>query len=523
MPQFSFEETVLKGLAADQGLFLPEDIPALPSDWQDAWSQLTFSELAFKIFSLYIAPSEIEPTALRDIIDRSYSSFRVPSVTPTVTLDHAKKVHLLELYHGETFAFKDIVRGLFGTTISGVYVPPRLSSTRRVASPDLKLSDSGMLNSNLFEFFLIKRNDGKSGRDREHLTVVCATSGDTGSASIYGLRGKKDVSIFVMYPTGKAFVKDLFNDPEINSSQRLAAVNSINFARILAQITYYFASYFSLVTSGTYNPAADQIRFVVPTGNFGDILAGYFAKRMGLPVSKLVIACNENDILHRFLQTGTYEKQPVHGAAAAGGLVEDGVKASPEGVKETLSPSMDILVSSNFERLLWFVAHNVYGSHTNNPQEKKAIAGEKVKEWQSQLKIDGGFKVERQVLDAVRADFAAERVSDAETIATIRDVYRWPGRYILDPHSAIAVTAALRYPESPHQVALATAHPAKFAKAVEMALAEEKGFHFKDVLPEQFVGMEEKPRRLRFVMRSEGLKGLRKVIVDEVDKERTEK
>ncbi|KAL9023776.1 MAG: hypothetical protein Q9180_008113, partial [Flavoplaca navasiana] len=318
-----------------------------------------------------------------------------------------------------------------------------------------------------------------------------------------------------------AFVKDLFNDPEINSSQRLAAVNSINFARILAQITYYFASYFSLVRSGTYDPSANQIRFVVPTGNFGDILAGYFAKRMGLPVSKLVIACNENDILHRFLQTGRYEKQPVHGAAAAGGLVEDGVKASPEGVKETLSPSMDILVSSNFERLLWFVAHDVYGSHTNDPQEKKEIAGEKVKEWQSKLKTDGGFKVERQVLDAVCADFAAERVSDAETIATIRDVYRRPGGYILDPHSAIAVTAALRCPESPHQVALATAHPAKFAKAVEMALAEEKGFHFKDVLPEQFVGMEEKSRRLRFVMRSEGLKGLRKLIVDEVDKEKT--
>lgn len=242
---------------------------------------------------------------------------------------------------------------------------------------------------------------------------------------------------------------------------------------------------------------------------------------MGLPVSKLVIACNENDILRRFLQTGTYEKQPIHGAAAAGGLVEDGVKASPEGVKETLSPSMDILVSSNFERLLWFVAHDVYGSHTNNPQEKKEIAGEKVREWQSQLKTDGGFKVERQVLDAVCADFAAERVSDAETIATIRDVYRWPGGYILDPHSAIAVTAALRCPEGPHQVALATAHPAKFAKAVEMALAEEKGFHFKDVLPDQFVGIEEKSRRLRFVMRSEGLKGLRNLIVDEVDKERT--
>ncbi|KAL8674085.1 MAG: hypothetical protein Q9168_001520 [Polycauliona sp. 1 TL-2023] len=513
---FSFEETVLKGLAADQGLFLPEAIPSLPSNWQDTWSHMTFSELAFQIFSLYIAPTEIEPTALRHIIQRSYSTFRVPSVTPTVTLDSAKKIHLLELYHGETFAFKDVALQFLG---------------------------------NLFEFFLVKRNEGKLGKDREHLTVVCATSGDTGSASIYGLRGKKDVSIFVMYPTGKvspiqeaqmttvtddnvhclsvdgtfddcqAFVKELFNDPSINSSQRLAAVNSINFARILAQITYYFASYFSLVRSGTYDPSSDQIRFVVPTGNFGDILAGYFAKRMGLPVTKLVIACNDNDILHRFMQTGTYEKKPVHGEAASGGLVQDGVKASPEGVKETLSPSMDILVSSNFERLLWFVAHDVHGK-TADAEVKKEIAGRKVKEWQTQLKTNGGFSVDQEVLDAVRADFAAERVSDAETTATIRDVYRWPGGYILDPHSAIAVTAALRSTEGAHQVALATAHPAKFAKAVEMALVEEKNFRFEEILPKQFVGMVDRPKRLRYVQKSDGLEGLRKLIVDEVERER---
>ncbi|CAO1598624.1 threonine synthase [Xanthoria calcicola] len=517
---FSFEETVLKGLAADQGLFLPEDVPSLPSNWQHDWSHMSFSELAFQIFSLYIAPSEIEPVALRDIIGRSYSSFRVSSVTPTVTLDNARKIHLLELYHGETFAFKDIALQFLG---------------------------------NLFEFFLVRRNEGKSGKDREHLTVVCATSGDTGSASIYGLRGKKDVSVFVMYPTGKvspiqeaqmttvtdenvhclsvdgtfddcqAFVKDLFNDDLINSSQRLAAVNSINFARILAQITYFFASYFSLIRSGTYSPSTDQIRFVVPTGNFGDILAGYFAKRMGLPVMKLVIACNENDILHRFLQTGTYEKKPVHGAAAAGGLGEDGAAASPEGVKETLSPSMDILVSSNFERLLWFVAHDVYGSKAHSAQERREIAGRNVKEWQTQLKTNGGFSVEKTVLDAVCADFSAERVSDAETIATIRDVYRWPEGYILDPHSAIAVTAALRSTEGAHQVALATAHPAKFAKAVEMALVDEKRFRFKDILPKQFVGMEKRPRRLRFVRRNEGLEGLRTLIVDEVEKEKAKR
>lgn len=241
---------------------------------------------------------------------------------------------------------------------------------------------------------------------------------------------------------------------------------------------------------------------------------------MGLPVSKLIIACNENDILHRFLQTGTYEKSPVHGAAAAGGLAQDGATAHPEGVKETLSPSMDILVSSNFERLLWFVAHDVYGSNTDSAQEKRETAGRKVKEWQTQLKTNGGFGVEKQVLDAVRADFAAERVSDAETIATIREVYRWPEGYILDPHSAIAVTAALRSAEGAHQVALATAHPAKFAKAVEMALVEEKGFRFQDILPMQFVGLEERPRRVRCVRRSEGIEGLRKLIVGEVDRER---
>ena len=241
---------------------------------------------------------------------------------------------------------------------------------------------------------------------------------------------------------------------------------------------------------------------------------------MGLPVSKLVIACNENDILHRFVQTGTYEKNPVHGAAAVGGLVQDGATAHSEGVKETLSPSMDILVSSNFERLLWFVAHDVYGSKNNNAQEKRDIAGRKVKEWQAQLKTNGGFSVEREVLDAVRVDFAAERVSDAETIATIREVYRWPNGYILDPHSAIAVNAALRFAEGAHQVALATAHPAKFAKAVEMALLDENGFRFENILPKQFLGLEERPRRLRCVRRSEGLEGLRKLIVSEVDRER---
>jgi threonine synthase len=322
-------------------------------------------------------------------------------------------------------------------------------------------------------------------------------------------------------------VKALFADPLANTTLRLAAVNSINWARILAQITYYFASYFSLIRSGIFNPSTSHIRFVVPTGNFGDILAGYFAKRMGLPMSKLIIATNENDILHRFWETGTYEKHTVHSAAAEGGLIEDGVKAHTEGVKETLSPAMDILVSSNFERLLWFIAYDVYGSDMMGVQERRQAAGLKVKEWQANLKTKGGFSVEKKVLDAAKADFASERVSDAETVATIRDVYRWsdtPGSkgYVIDPHSAISVTAALRAAKAApgvHNVALSTAHPAKFSHAVEMALEKEKGFQFKDVLPSQFVGLKDLPRRLMHVQKSYGLDGIRMIIVDEVNKE----
>lgn len=161
---------VLKGLAPDNGLFIPEVIPSLPLHWQDDWLNLSFEELAFQVFSLYISPAEIPPAALKDIIQKSYATFRVPSVTPTVTLDRDRKIHLLELFHGPTFAFKDVALQFLG---------------------------------NLFEYFLVRRNEGKTGNDREHLTVVGATSGDTGSAAIYGLRGKKDVSVFIMYPTGK--------------------------------------------------------------------------------------------------------------------------------------------------------------------------------------------------------------------------------------------------------------------------------------------------------------------------------
>ncbi|KAL9099896.1 MAG: hypothetical protein Q9163_004671 [Psora crenata] len=520
----SFEEVVLKGLASDDGLFIPEEIPLLPLDWQSDWLELSFEDLAFQTFSLYISPAEIPPAALRDIIHRSYSTFRVPEITPTVALDSERKLYLLELFHGPTFAFKDVALQFLG---------------------------------NLLEFFLIKKNKGKVGKARDHLTVIGATSGDTGSAAIYGLRGKKDVSIFIMFPDAKVspvqeaqmttvpddnvhclnidgtfddcqdYVKSLFADDEMNTDYHLTTPNSVNFARILAQITYYFASYFSLIRSGSFDPSKDTIRFITPTGNFGDILAGYFAKRMGLPIEKLVIATNENDILHRFWRTGTYEKHPVHGKKAQGGIDEDGAKAHPEGVKETLSPAMDILVSSNFERLLWFLAFKVQSKEALSVDERRKAAGEKVKGWQKDLNLKGGFSVDHEILDAAKEDFASDTVSDQETISTIRNIYNWPGTpgdkgYVLDPHSAIGVRAALRSTregKDVHHVALATAHPAKFSRAVELALGEEEGFHFKDMLPPQFVGLEDLPRRVTRVKKSDGLDGVKRVIVEEVKKE----
>lgn len=521
---FSFEEVVLKGLAQDGGLFIPEEIPDLPSDWEKKWASLTYQELASEIFSLYISPSEIPANDLKEIIRKSYATFRAPDVTPVITLDGEKNLHLLELFHGETFAFKDVALSFLG---------------------------------NLFEYFLVRKNSQAGTKDRQHLTVIGATSGDTGSAAIYGLRGKKDVSVFIMHPKGKIspiqeaqmttvldanvhnlavegtfddcqdFVKALFADAEMNKTHRLAAVNSINHARILAQIPYYFASYFAVTRLPSYTPGS-PIRFVTPTGNFGDILAGYFAKRMGLPIEKLVIATNENDILNRFWRTGYYEKQAVHGREAEGGFQEDGARAHEEGVKETLAPAMDILVSSNFERLLWFLASQT--SNQESVEDNRKAAGEKVQGWLQSLKTDGGFGVESAVLEAARKDFESERVSDNQTIETIRNVFGWKnanggkGSYVLDPHSAIGVAASLRSierspPPKTHHISLSTAHPAKFSMAVDLALAKEPGYDFSAVSPAEFVGLEDLPRRVTNVSKDEGLAGVRKIIIEQVKAE----
>ena len=258
---------------------------------------------------------------------------------------------------------------------------------------------------------------------------------------------------------------------------------------------------------------------------------------MGLNIDKLVVATNENDILDRFWKTGYYEKKPVHGQEAKGGFVEDGAKAHEDGVRETYSPAMDILVSSNFERLLWLLAHDVYGHGTVD--ESRKTAGQKVKGWLEELKSSGGFGVEAHLLKAAKVDFESERVSDQETLATIQKIYSVEtpaanvnksnrtagiaknGRYILDPHSAVGVAASYRSSErapapGTHHVSLATAHPAKFSKAVELALEKEDGFRFRDILPKEFEGLEELPRRKTMVKKSDGIEGLRSLIRERV-------
>lgn len=507
---------MLKGLAVDGGLFIPEAIPSLPKDWASRWSKLRFQDLAYEVLSLYISPDEIPAADLKELIERSYSTFRHPEITPVVDLVPEDNLHVLELFHGPTFAFKDVALQFVG---------------------------------NLFEYFLVRKNaqQGTEGGKRHVLTIIGATSGDTGSAAIYGLRGKKDISVFILHPRGKVspiqeaqmttvldsnvhnlsvegtfddcqdIVKTLFSHPVLSKTHNLGAVNSINWSRILAQIVYYFSSYFVLANK-LPEGQTPKIRFVVPTGNFGDILAGYFAKRMGLPIDQLVIATNENDILDRFVKSGRYEKHPLSPAEAEGGIAADGAKAHPDGVKATLAPAMDILVSSNFERLLWYLAlesiAEVPQSNSEPTKQQKEIAGKTVLQWMDSLKTMGTIIVPGSVLSTTRRDFASERVSDQQTVDTIKHVYTTSpsAPYVLDPHSAIGVAAAMRLVENAkqagekdvHFVSLSTAHPAKFNHAVDLALKQETGYDFETMIrPKEFIGLEQREKRIRVIEKAD--------------------
>lgn len=477
--QLSFEDVVMTGLAQDGGLFLPSQVPHLSAEKIASWKDLTFEELAYNVLRLYIEESEIPDADLKSLVQKSYSTFRSKDVTPIKLIDEKKSLYLLELFHGPTYAFKDVALQFVG---------------------------------NLFEYFLTRKNAGKT-TDRDTITVVGATSGDTGSAAIYGLRGKKDVSVFILYPTGRIspiqeeqmttvedenvhtlsvkgtfddcqdIVKQIFGDSEFNSKYHVGAVNSINWARILAQMTYYFYSYFQLLKAEGENV---KVRYVVPSGNFGDILAGYYAKEMGLPIDKLIIATNENDILDRFLKTGTYEKFAP--------------EAAVKEVKATYSPAMDILISSNFERLLWYLIRNTIA------QGDDAKAGKELNSWMQQLKETGSVTAPQAVVDAAKKDFDSEMVSDEVTVETIKQVYAEnPENYVIDPHTAVGVQTAYRNIARDSEsdiryISLSTAHPAKFSDVVNRALDGFEGYSFeKDVLPDELKALALKEKRIKLI------------------------
>ncbi len=429
----TFEEAMLTGLARDGGLYVPETIPQMSADEIAALSGLSYEETAFSVMRPFIGDCFTD-AEFREIIAKAYAGFGHIARAPLVQL--APNHFLLELFHGPTLAFKDFAMQLIGQ---------------------------------LFEVALKRRG--------ERVTIVGATSGDTGSAAIEAFRGLDAVDVFILFPHGRvsevqrrqmttpadanvhalaldgdfddcqARLKDMFNDFEFRDGVKLAGVNSINWARVLAQVVYYFSSAVSLGAPGR------KVSFTVPTGNFGDIFAGYIAKRMGLPIDQLVVATNQNDILHRCLTGHGYFKG----------------ETIP-----SISPSMDIQVSSNFERALFYA----YG------QDGNAVA-----QLMDELK-DGGFNVSQGALEALRESFASGRASEEETLATIAATLK-SSTELLCPHSAVGVKVAeeLRDPSVP-MITLATAHPAKFPDAVE------KSSGIRPPLPPRMADLYDRPERV---------------------------
>ncbi|SFE58665.1 threonine synthase [Sulfitobacter brevis] len=432
-PVLSFEEAMLTGLARDGGLYVPETIPTLSRDEIAGMAGQSYEEVAFTVMRPFIGDTFTDDE-FRDLITKAYACFGHSARAPMVQL--APNHFLLELFHGPTLAFKDFAMQLIGQ---------------------------------MFQKAL--------GRKGDRVTIVGATSGDTGSAAIEAFRGLDNVDVFILYPHGRvsevqrrqmttpsesnvhalavdgdfddcqARLKDMFNDFEFRDGVKLAGVNSINWGRVLAQVVYYFTAAVSLGAPDR------EVSFTVPTGNFGDIFAGYIAKRMGLPIADLVVATNQNDILDRCLKGQGYHKGEVHAS---------------------ISPSMDIQVSSNFERALF----DAYERDGNAVAQLMAELGQ------------GGFDVSQGAMQALQDLYRSGRASEAETTETIAQLHTTTGE-LLCPHSAVGVKVAedQRDPCVP-MVTLATAHPAKFPDAVENATGIRPG------LPSRMADLFDRPERV---------------------------
>ncbi len=409
---FNFKDIFLRGLAPDGGLFLPSEIRIYNKSELEKLSKLSYSDLAAEILFNYCSDN-LSKDELQSITRDAYKNFEDKEV---VRIKKIGNINLLELYHGPTLAFKDIAMQVIG---------------------------------NMYDRLKVA--------EKKSVNVVVATSGDTGSAAIAALNNRKNINLFVLHPHNKIskeqrkimttigsknifniaiegsfddcqkIVKDLFNENDFRQKINMSGVNSINWARIICQIVYYFYAYFFL--------GKEKISFSVPTGNFGDVYAGYVAKKMGLPIDKLVVATNENDILQRVINTGEYR---------------------PDKVKPSLSPSMDIQVSSNFERLLFYILNE---------------DDQKVASLMKNLKDKGSFKLNEEEINKIKKDFKAEKISDIETLSIIKEVYD-KEKFIIDPHTATAFGAINKIEVLKNTVVLGTAHPYKFLETVKKATGE---------------------------------------------------
>lgn len=433
-PVLTFDEVLLAGLATDGGLYLPESWPALPPDALARFADLPYAEVAAEVMWPYVEGA-VDRDAFDGLVAAAYASFDHPDVTPLRAL--ADGLTLVELFHGPTLAFKDIALQVVGR---------------------------------LFDHELTRRGS--------RVTIVAATSGDTGSAAIEACRDREAIDIFVLHPRGRVsevqrrqmttvtaanvhnlavdgtfddcqdIVKALFADDDFRRRRNLSAVNSINWARVMAQIVYY------VVASSRLTGGRGPMGFSVPTGNFGNVFAGYAAMRMGVPVDQFIVASNRNDILTRFLATGRLEVTEVH---------------------PTLSPSMDIQVSSNLERLLF---------------ELHARDGARIAELMADFRRLGAVELPAETMALLAREWTGVRLDDADTLATIRETYEGEG-VLVDPHTAVGLAAARRGrrdPSTPMAV-LATAHPAKFPDAVEEAVGE------RPPLPGHLADLLERPER----------------------------
>lgn len=412
-PALNFEEAMLTGLAPDGGLYVPDNIPTFTEQEIAQMAGMSYQDLAFKIMKPFVA-GDIPDKDLEALIADSYADFRHGAIAPLTQLEN--NLWILELFHGPTLAFKDFALQFLGRVL---------------------------------DYLLKKRN--------QRVVIMGATSGDTGSAAIEGCRHSDNVDIFILHPHNRVsdvqrrqmttvisdnvfniavegnfddcqnMVKASFSDQSfLPEDRQLVAVNSINWARIMAQIVYYF--YAGVALGSPKKPMS----FSVPTGNFGDIFAGYLAKRMGLPIEQLVIATNANDILHRCISGNDYSLQPLI---------------------QSLSPSMDIMISSNFERMM-FDLHD---------RDGEVISG-----LMADLKENGSLQMSEKALASAKALFSSHRSNDDEMTSTIAAEYA-ATEYLLDPHTAIGVEAArqTRWSSTNPMICLATAHPAKFPDAVQ--------------------------------------------------------